>query len=189
VADSKTLRSFCLSCHDDDDGAGGDSTPFSDDRAVPALDSTAWDNSAHDTGGAYNSGYGCLGDGTTTGCHATGHGSKNIEILNAASDVALDNFCYNCHTEGMVQNDALANNRPGGYVSADDIEQAFGKSTKHNLGTGFTVGSDDFTVQCTSCHNPHVVTGKYYEGGYVNAATGVIEAQAVSAGPWPVAIK
>jgi len=159
---SKALAPFCLACHDSD-GADGDATPFSDGQTVPALDSTAWSDSAHDTGGSYNSGYGCLGDGSTTGCHATGHGSANIRLLNAGAGVALQTFCYNCHTQNKVMNDALANNRPGGYVSADDIEEAFGKSSRHDLGTSFSVGGASFTIQCTTCHNPHVVTGKYWD--------------------------
>ncbi|MFQ5594815.1 MAG: cytochrome c3 family protein, partial [Anaerolineae bacterium] len=160
VADSKALAPFCLACHDAD-GANGDNTPFSDDWAVPVVENTAWGNSAHDTGGTTNSGYGCLGDGAASGCHATGHGSDNIKILNAGSGVSLDNFCYNCHTEGMVTNNAIS-----GSSLADDIEEIFSAaadSAKHNLGATFTIGGNTFTNQCTTCHNPHVVTGKYWE--------------------------
>ena len=163
VANSKALQPFCLACHDSD-GANGDTTPFSDERTVPPIDNSAWGGSAHATGNATNSGYGCLGDGTTSGCHATAHGSVNEKILSGAAVVqSLDQFCFNCHTEGMVRNDALSNNRPGGYNSADDIEQAFSKSEKHDLGTAFTVGGSNFTIQCTTCHNPHIVTGRYWD--------------------------
>ena len=167
-ANSQILAPFCLSCHDSD-GANGDTTPFSDGRTVPPIDNTTWNSSAHNTGGAYNTGYGCLGDGTTSGCHATGHGSVNEKLLSSATVVQpFEQLCFNCHTEGMVQNDALSNNRPGAYVSADDIQEAFNKSVMHNLGANFTVNSDTFTNQCTTCHNPHVVTGKYWD-----AASGV----------------
>jgi predicted CXXCH cytochrome family protein len=163
VTDSRALRPFCLSCHDND-GAGGDTTPFSDGRAVPSIDSTSWSTSAHDTGGTTNSGYGCMGDGTTSGCHATAHGSVNEKILSDASVARpMQDLCYNCHTDGMVQNDALSNNRPGGYVSADDIEEAFSMAERHDLGTAFTIGGNTFVIQCTSCHNPHVVTGRYWD--------------------------
>ena len=167
TADSKALRPFCQSCHDAD-GAGGDTTPFSDGRVAPLVDGAAWSASVHDTGGMTNAGYGCLGDGTGAGCHATAHGSASEKLLSAGAatittSVTIDALCFNCHTEGMVQNDALSNNRPGGYVSADDIQEAFGKSRVHNLGTAFSVGGDDYAIQCTSCHNPHVITGKYWD--------------------------
>ncbi len=163
VADSKALRPFCLACHDND-GANGDRMPFSDGVTVPAIDAGAWSLSAHDSGGTYNSGYGCMGGGVNGGCHATGHGSVNEKLLSSATgSQSIDQLCFNCHTEGMVMNDALSNNRPGGHISADDIEQAFGKTTIHNMGTTFTVGSNTFTNQCTTCHNPHVVTGTYWD--------------------------
>ncbi len=172
VANSKTLASFCLGCHDSD-GADGDTTPFSDGRTVPVVDNTSWNQSAHNTGGTYNAGYGCLGDGTGTGCHATGHGS-NLQNLLAPStgEPGTDNtneeegFCYGCHTEGMVMNDAVSG--PG---LADDIEQAFaigGANQRHSVRDSeadhtFIVGANTYELECTTCHNPHVVTGKYWE--------------------------
>jgi predicted CXXCH cytochrome family protein len=100
----------------------------------------------------------------TTGCHSNAHGSDNDKLL--AAGPTIDQFCYNCHTQGKVMNDAISNNRTGGYVSADDIEEAFNKSVKHNLGTSFEVGGNTFTLQCTTCHNPHVATGQYWDAEY-----------------------
>jgi hypothetical protein len=46
---------------------------------------------------------------------------------------------------------------------ADDIQEAFGKAEKHNLGTSYSIGSSDYSLECVTCHNVHIVTGKYWE--------------------------
>jgi predicted CXXCH cytochrome family protein len=46
---------------------------------------------------------------------------------------------------------------------ADDIQEAFGKSDKHDLGTSYTIGSSTYSLECVTCHNVHMVTGKYWE--------------------------
>lgn len=76
------------------------------------------------------------------------------------------NLCYTCHKDpsaGGIKNDALSNNRPGGYVSSNDIQEAFSKSEKHNLGTIFNLGDKQYSLECVSCHNVHVITGKYWD--------------------------
>jgi len=82
----QALTPFCLSCHDAD-GAAGILTPFSDGRTVPFVDRAAWlalTDLADGT--ATTADHGCLGvgDGLSSGCHATGHGSDRAKILNAA---------------------------------------------------------------------------------------------------------
>ena len=155
------LEAFCLSCHDAD-GAAGDVAPFSDEQEVPDIEQGgAWTMSAHATGGTTSSGYTCFGDGATTGCHANAHGSDNERLL-SREDVAvsIDQFCFNCHTEGVITNNAIS-----GAGLADDIEQAFSfdPANQHDLAAAFSVEGNSFTLHCTSCHNPHVVTGKYWE--------------------------
>jgi predicted CXXCH cytochrome family protein len=178
AADPAGLEPFCINCHDADGAvAGGGTVPFDDGRPVPNIEGvrpvpniegvpgSLWADSAHkQMGYAQNGGnpVSCFGDGTS-GCHSNAHGSENEKLLSAGAGVTIDQFCYNCHTEGKVPNDALSNNRPGGYVSADDIEEAFGKSRKHDLGTTFTVGANTYELSCTTCHNPHVVTGQHWE--------------------------
>ena len=166
-----SVEGFCISCHDAD-GAAGDTTPFSDGRSVPNIKGSGantWSSSAHNSI-AYaqnsNSPVTCMGNGSTTGCHGNAHGSDNIKLLSAAASVSIGQFCYGCHTDGKVTNNALSNRV--GHNSADDIQEAFGKSTKHALGKSFTIGSNSFTLQCTSCHNPHLDSGKYW-----SAASGV----------------
>ncbi|MFN2263658.1 MAG: hypothetical protein ACK2UM_05320, partial [Anaerolineales bacterium] len=46
---------------------------------------------------------------------------------------------------------------------ADDIQQAFGLITKHDLGASFTISEENYTLECISCHNVHKITGKYWE--------------------------
>ncbi len=51
-------------------------------------------------------------------------------------------------------------------IMADDIEQAFisfGDGNKHNLGASYSIGANNYTLECVSCHNVHLVTGKYWE--------------------------
>ena len=159
----ESLENFCLNCHDSD-GANGNTTPLSDGKTVPNVKGVAgslWQDSAHNQRGYSENGDSpitCMGDGSTTGCHGNAHGSDNEKLLSSGSGVAIDTFCYRCHTQGMITNNAIS-----GSGLADDIQQAFSKSAKHDLGSNFTVGSDSFTVQCTSCHNPHVITGKYWD--------------------------
>ncbi|MFQ5578738.1 MAG: cytochrome c3 family protein, partial [Anaerolineae bacterium] len=148
------LENFCLNCHDAGGAAAnGGAPPFSDGRTPPDVNGIVgetWADSAHRGAGQ-----------TCADCHGgNGHGSDNIKLL---PQPGVDALCYTCHTDGMVQNDALANNRPGGYVSADDIEEAFGKGVTHTLGATFTIGSDTFTLQCTTCHNPHLASGRYWD--------------------------
>jgi predicted CXXCH cytochrome family protein len=95
-----------------------------------------------------------------TDCHNV-HGSSGANA--AMTKSSKENLCFQCHTEGMVQNDAISNNRPGGHVSANDIQEAFGKSTAHDLGTSFSISGKTYTLQCISCHNVHLITGKYWE--------------------------
>ena len=163
-SDPSSVEGFCLGCHDSD-GAKGDKTPFSDNVTVPDVKGTGknlWAGSAHDSIKFSKNGnkpISCLGDGKTTGCHANGHGVNKTKML-AGSASTIDTFCYGCHTDGVIKNHALSNRK--GYHSADDIQEAFTKKTKHKIGGTFKVNGQTFTLQCTTCHNPHLVTGKYW---------------------------
>lgn len=166
--DPAVVEDFCLACHDDDGASAGlGLTPFGDGMPVSGVAGSLWAVAAHKARGySLNAGrpLTCLGDGLAGGCHANGHGSDNIRLLALAGGSSLEELCLNCHTDGGVQNDALSNNRPGGHVSTDDIREALNKSSTHSLGSTFSVGGGTFTLQCTTCHNPHVVTGKYWDG-------------------------
>ncbi len=69
-----------------------------------------------------------------------------------------EGLCYTCHTDGMVQNNAIS-----GPTLADDIQQAFNATEKHDLGTEFGIAGSTYSLECVSCHNVHLITGKYWE--------------------------
>ncbi len=50
-----------------------------------------------------------------------------------------------------------------GEGPVDDIEQAFALTSKHPLGASYTVDGANYTLNCVSCHNVHLVTGQYWE--------------------------
>ena len=155
----------CTTCHLHDSGfapGAGDCTAChsSPMGSRSAVDTTAWNASSHEVTD-------CLGCHDETTSHMDGTvqlsavGDPDVYVESPVGAIpSLDQFCFECHTDGMVQNDAISG--PG---LADDIEQAFGfgDANKHNLGTSFAVYGNDYTIQCTTCHNPHVATGKYWE--------------------------
>ena len=164
----ESIEAFCLNCHDDDGALAEDIPllPFSDGRLPPIVKGGPggqWADSAHHAVGYVQNGGNpltCYGDGYTTGCHSNAHGSDNIKLLAGPAGESMSAFCFHCHTDGMVQNVAIS-----GSALADDIEQAFSVTSKnrHDMGSRFTIGSESYTLECTTCHNPHLVTGKYWE--------------------------
>ena len=146
AANSKALQPFCLSCHDSD-GAGGNTMPFSaGDRVVPDIEGgVAWNQSAHNTGESTNSGYGCMGDGITSGCHATGHGSNLKSLLSPSNgspgpDQASqeEGFCYTCHDGSQ----------------GPDVQSEFARASHHDVDGG-DQRANLSAVECSNCHNPH----------------------------------
>ncbi|MBI5664922.1 MAG: hypothetical protein HZC49_07530, partial [Nitrospirae bacterium] len=88
-------------------------------------------------------------------CHDVHGASGNYPGMTRANQESL---CYQCHTQGGVQNNAMS-----GAGLADDIQQAFSLSNKHDLGTSFSLNFESYTLECVSCHNVHVITGKYWD--------------------------
>ncbi|HFD38252.1 MAG TPA: hypothetical protein ENJ31_00155, partial [Anaerolineae bacterium] len=146
AATSQALAPFCLSCHDAD-GAAGNVAPFSGGQAVVDIEgSGAWSAAAHSTGESTNSGYGCLGDGSSSGCHDTGHGSQKIALLAPANSGGGANnvdeeegFCYTCHD---------------GTIAPADVQTEFGRTSHHDVDDGEQAANGS-AIECTSCHNPH----------------------------------
>jgi hypothetical protein len=170
TGDPASVENFCLACHDAD-GAAGDLTPFTDDVPVPDI-SSQWAQAAHNTGGSTNTGYTCMGDGITTGCHGNGHGSEKQRLL-APDDTPAspplyaeeeeEGFCYNCHDGSPVANNAIS-----GSGLAGDIQSAFSMGNRHPVADTetahtFTLDGDIFELECTTCHNPHVATGRFWD--------------------------
>ncbi|MBI2336159.1 MAG: hypothetical protein HYU97_05300 [Deltaproteobacteria bacterium] len=170
--DPESVEAFCVNCHDQDGAtAHGGLTPFNDGKTVPnikGVEGSLWADSAHNQinyQANSNKPLSCLGDGIKTGCHSNGHGSDIEKMLSVAGPI--NNLCDQCHTDEKVLNQALSGNE-----LANNIQQAFSlegdTASMHNLGTQFTINAGDpnektFTLQCTTCHNPHVVTGKYWD--------------------------
>lgn len=157
------VEPFCLSCHDADGAALGNGVrPFSDGALVPSVKGAAgseWANAAHKTRGySVNGGrpLTCLGDGSTNGCHSNAHASSNQKLLPLAAGEKIDRLCFNCHSGGKVINEAVS-----GAGLATSVQGAFSLGSVHDMETPFKGGSYEFSLQCSSCHNPHVVTGKY----------------------------
>ncbi len=95
-----------------------------------------------------------------TNCHDV-HGASGTHKAMTRADG--ENLCFQCHkdpAQGGIENLAIS-----GSDVADDIEQAFSyaDSNKHNMGTSFTLGSNNYTLECVTCHNVHLVSGKYLE--------------------------
>jgi hypothetical protein len=166
--DPALLEGWCLDCHDSDGASAweGGLQPFTDGRIPPnvkGLPGSLWADSAHSTipyASNSNTPVSCAGDGQTGGCHGNAHGSDNVKLLSAEAGVSIHDFCFNCHTNSLITNLAIS----GGGL-ADDIEQAFAFSAAnvHDLDASFTMGGNSYTLECTTCHNPHVATGQYWE--------------------------
>jgi hypothetical protein len=162
-AEAAKITPFCISCHDP--AGGSNTTPFTDGKQigvdVPAIDETAWDNSGHNTGGSPpnpSKVVSCVGDGTSFGCHGTGHGSQKTTMLAPydSGDVTMVNFCQNCHGTGGV--------------ATVDIEAEFNAETnvEYSAGPNYDTVNKKHDVypldqtyssaalSCENCHSPHV---------------------------------
>jgi predicted CXXCH cytochrome family protein len=95
------------------------------------------------------------GDQLCTQCHEV-HGASGP--YPGMTRAPRETLCFDCHTEGGVRNDAIS-----GPELADDIEQAFAFAETHDLGANFTWGGKDYTLECVSCHNVHLVNGKFWD--------------------------
>ena len=73
---------------------------------------------------------GCFGDGSGTGCHANAHGSPAERLLPLDAGQPIEALCTGCHN-----------------------------TDSHVSGKTFTVGANTYALSCTTCHNPHVVSG------------------------------
>jgi len=132
-------NSNCKNCHSWDSSEGTVAT------APPHFYTT----SAEYESGAHR-------DQLCTDCHDV-HGATGAYA--GMTRVEREGLCYSCHrdhTAGGIENDAIS-----GPALASDIQQAFSLPFKHGLGTTFPQNGNTYTLQCTSCHNVHIVTGKY----------------------------
>ncbi len=127
-------NSNCKQCHSPGNVATGDPQWY--------TTYTDYQNSAHSTK-------------KCSECHDV-HGVAGA--YKAMTKKNQETLCYDCHTDGVVQNNAIS-----GSSMSNDIEHAFTLPNKHNLGTSFSIGASNYTLECISCHNVHIITGKYWE--------------------------
>ncbi|MBI5577493.1 MAG: hypothetical protein HY896_14170, partial [Deltaproteobacteria bacterium] len=132
-------NSNCRQCHD----------PGTAAVTAPHMYSTyaAYQSSAHNT-------LKC------TECHDVHGKAGAYAAMTKGNKQAM---CYQCHKDpasGGIQNLAIS-----GSVYSNNIQGAFGMSSKHPLGTSFSIGGGTYSLECTSCHNVHIVTGKYLQAG------------------------
>jgi predicted CXXCH cytochrome family protein len=154
------LTPFCLACHDS--GGSGPAQPFTDAWTPPAIDSTSWDASSHNTGSRS-----CFGDGTS-GCHASGHGSEKQKLLAPGSVAPTapanseeeEGFCLNCHdSDGPASIDLNT-----AYSQAINwVQTATGLNSNPNLNDRHDVQYNaqlvsGALIECPDCHNPHTAT-------------------------------
>ena len=165
ATDPASGTAFCAHCHDANGAAAhGGTTPFSDGATVPNV-TAAWSASAHAQGAL-----------SCTACHGNGHGSNLKKLLKPWNGTpgpdnvnAEEGLCFGCHTDGGVSNEPISNGWFGAtYTSAGaSVQAAFGKHTSHPVvdsqpGHVFDLGFGPQELECTSCHNPHQDTGKYW---------------------------
>lgn len=158
-------NTVCRKCHEN--GGGGPVFANGGPEWYRSDSYTNYENSAHGPGIP-----GDKGNLQCTQCHDP-HGVINQDLAgNGALNPAMtkgykQGLCFRCHSDNgdlmQVKNDQIANNRPGGHVSADDIEEAFSLADGHDLGSSFTISGKNYKLECVSCHNVHVVTGKYWD--------------------------
>ncbi len=160
------INNFCISCHDGNGAqdpliTGG--TPFYDGVTPPTIDKTMWNTSAHGTS------IGCMGDGSTTGCHGNGHGSNKSNMLSLYDKVAdsspdpmdeEEELCLTCHGSGGTAT-AQVHLAFSSYTNTStrfykhDPAATYRLHNKHeNTGNAFASGGNRH-VECVDCHNPH----------------------------------
>jgi len=99
-------------------------------------------------------------DKLCTDCHDVHGAAGNHPAMTKANQESL---CFQCHKDpasGGISNIAIS-----GASLADDIQQAFSfpDNSRHNLGADYTISPNKYKLECVSCHNVHIVTGKYWE--------------------------
>jgi predicted CXXCH cytochrome family protein len=141
--ENDSANSNCKQCHD----------PGTAAVTAPQMYSTyaAYQASAHNT-------LKC------TDCHDVHGKAGAYPAMTKGNKQAL---CYQCHKDpasGGIQNLAIS-----GSVYSNNIQSAFAMSSKHPLGTSFSIGGSTYSLECTSCHNVHMVTGKYWQADQNNS--------------------
>jgi thermitase len=167
--DPADYENFCLSCHDSN-GRGGNTTPFSDKKLIPAMDTSLWAFAQHNIVRPLYSAS-CLD------CHSNGHGSNRANMLSqftitapwdyqftgsgsAPADVMNqeEDFCYQCHnatgTGTNIQPAFTSYTNTATRIFKHDVGATY---TTHNPNEIFSsaFGGANRHIECDDCHAPH----------------------------------
>jgi len=155
VSATSVLTPFCLSCHDADGGAGGDTSPFSDNIIRPEINETAWNVSSHQGSSSAQ----------CADCHE-GHGSEKKKLLTPGDTVPdpttkvqeEEGFCLDCHVAGVPAGSNLA----AGWSTTTFWQNDFTQNgallnDRHDIAHADQVQSGA-KVECVNCHDPHTAS-------------------------------
>ncbi len=174
-------NSVCRQCHDQ----GGQGTVYANKTPLFYTNYSDFQRSAHFS--KSTNPYGSFASNKCTTCHDV-HGATGAYKamakgkIKASSPGDSSNLCYQCHKNpgsGGIKNPGVAGHSTSGtqYGVYDDIQEAFSGSTqtKHDLGHTFTLRDwsgniGTYNLQCTSCHNVHLVSGRYWDQNQMNVS-------------------
>jgi thermitase len=168
--DPADYEAFCLSCHDAN-GQSGNTTPFSDKKLIPQIDTSLWSASQHNIIKLTFSAS-CLD------CHSNGHGSNKTYMQSSFSTTAPwdwaflgsgtapadvmdqeEDFCFKCHQTGSatgtpVQAAFTSYANTATRLFKHDVSNTY---TKHDPNEVFSslFGGTNRHIECGDCHGSH----------------------------------
>jgi hypothetical protein len=168
---SETFAPHCLSCHDDGsaDSLAADSgqpttgqtqsSPFTNSDRPPVIDETLWASAGHNRPLATfpSTPVTCVGGGAN-GCHSSGHGSDELNLLAPIpTDADIDDDASVFCTESSK--DIRTAFRPDPNAATEALYQTTSGSgaavnRRHDIfdaDQAYSAGA----VTCSACHSPH----------------------------------
>jgi hypothetical protein len=172
TGEGELFEVHCMSCHADRNAdslptSGSDQTqtsPFTGSDLTPTnleIDATAWTSAGHNrpSGTFPSSPVTCVGNGTN-GCHASGHGSDNLDLLAPATGpvISAADGCYVCHdADGPSSHNTRAQ-----FETASNYQVEAGSGALVNQRHDITAADQAYSggvVSCKDCHLVHVDNG------------------------------
>ena len=125
----------------------------------PEIDATNWANASHNRPIGTPGPAGpvtCVGGGVN-GCHGSGHGSDQLNLLAPADNgqvtISPTDFCYGCHVLGGTStkdiNTQFTELADGATLGIQPIASVSGATPIDNY-------HDISQITCVNCHSPHV---------------------------------